>query len=130
MKVILFDGVCNLCNGWVNRVIDADKQNQFKFASLQSNYGVKAVERLGLGADYLNTIIFYDNGKVYLRSNAVLQIARSLGGVYSLALILLIIPQFIRDFVYNLVANNRYRWFGKMDACRVPTPELKSKFLD
>lgn len=130
MKVVLFDGVCNLCNGSVNWLIDHDKKNLFKFASLQSNYGNRKIAELHLSGEYLNTVVFDNDGKVYLRSDAILHILKQLGGVYSLAAVFLIVPAFIRNYIYNWVAINRYRWFGKQDACRIPTPELKSKFLD
>ena len=130
MKVILFDGVCNLCNASVNWIIDHDKKNQFKFASLQSAYGQSKVEELGLQNNYMDTFIFEDNGKAYLRSGAALQVLTQLGGIYSVAIVFYIVPGFIRDFFYKLVANNRYKWFGKKETCRIPTPELKSKFLE
>ena len=130
MKVILFDGVCNLCNASINWVIDHDKKNLFKFASLQSVYGQKKVAELGLSGDYMGTVVLEDESKGYTRSAAVLQIARHIGGIYSLAVIFFIIPPFIRDFFYKIVANNRYKWFGKQESCRIPTPELRSKFLE
>ncbi len=130
MKVILFDGVCNLCNSSVNWIIDHDKQNQFKFASLQSAYGQNKVKELGLQDNYMNTVVFEDNGKAYLRSDAALQILKQLGGVYSLSVVFYIVPSFVRDWFYKIVANNRYKWFGKKESCRIPTPELKSKFLE
>lgn len=130
MQVILFDGVCNLCNGYVNWLIDHDKNNLFKFASLQSNAGKKLVTQLGLEGNYLDTIVLYDNGKGYTHSTAVLKISKQLNGIYSLAVIFFIVPAFIRNIVYNMVARNRYKWFGKRDTCRIPTPELKDRFLD
>jgi predicted DCC family thiol-disulfide oxidoreductase YuxK len=130
MKVILFDGVCNLCNSSVNWVIDHDKKNQFKFAALQSAYGQKKVADLGLSDNYMGTVVLEDDGKGFMRSDAVLEIARHIGGIYSAAVIFYIVPRFIRDFIYKIVADNRYRWFGKTESCRIPTPELKSKFLD
>ena len=130
MKVILIDGVCNLCNASVNRIIDLDKNNQFHFASLQSNYGKSIADKYQLHEDYMNTFIFLDNEKIFLRSDAALQVLKQLGGIYSLATIFFIVPKFIRDGVYNFVASHRYQWFGKQDSCRIPTAELKSKFLD
>ncbi len=130
MQVILFDGVCNLCNGSVNWLIDHDKKNQFKYASLQSAYGQSVVKKLGLEDNYMGTVILEDDGKGYTHSDAVLQIARDLGGIYSLAVVFYIVPKFIRNFFYKLVADNRYKWFGKQESCRIPSPELKSKFLD
>lgn len=130
MQVVLFDGVCNLCNGYVNWLIDRDKQHLFKFASLQSDAGKKLVAELGLHGNYMDTIVLYKNGKGYTHSTAVLQIVSQLGGLYRLTLLLYIFPAFIRNAVYNLVARNRYNWFGKRDTCRIPTPELKARFLD
>ncbi len=129
MSVVLFDGVCNLCNGSVNWLIDHDKKNQFQFASLQSDYGKKVVAQFNLKGDYLDTVLLLEDGKVYMRSEAVLRIGKKLGGGYSLLYGFVIIPAFVRDFFYNIVARNRYRWFGKQDACRMPTPELKANFL-
>ncbi len=130
MQVILFDGVCNLCNASVNWVIDRDKKNIFHFASLQSGYGIKTVQEFGLSGDYLDTVILREADKIYTRSDAILRIAKLLGGGYSFLYVFRIIPRFMRDAVYNFIARNRYRWFGKKESCRVPSPELKAKFLD
>lgn len=130
MQVILFDGVCNLCNGAVNWIIKRDKQNKFKFASLQSVFGRQTIARYNLGEDYLNTIVFLDNEKVYLRAEAVLRILKGLGGFYSLLYIFNALPSPILNFFYNIVARYRYRWFGKRDTCRVPTESEKAKFLE
>ncbi len=130
MYVILFDGVCNLCNASVNWIIDRDKKNIFLFASLQSAYGIETVNKFGLSGDYMDTVILRDADKIYTRSDAVLHIVKLLGGVYSLIYVFRIIPRFMRDAVYNFIARNRYRWFGKRDSCRMPTPELKAKFLE
>jgi predicted DCC family thiol-disulfide oxidoreductase YuxK len=130
MKTILFDGVCNLCNSSVNWVIDHDKKGLFSFASLQSEFGKRRAKELGLGEDYMDTIVFDDEGTLYTQSSAVIKVLRYMGGVYSASIFLLLIPTFIRDFVYKTVANNRYKWFGKRDVCRVPTPELKARFLE
>ncbi len=130
MKVILFDGVCNLCNSSINWIIDHDKKNLFKFASLQSAYGQQKVKELNLEDDYMGTVILEDDGKSFTHSDAVLQIAKHIGGIYSLAVVFYIVPRFIRNFFYKLIADNRYKWFGKKESCRIPTPELKSKFLE
>jgi predicted DCC family thiol-disulfide oxidoreductase YuxK len=130
MKVILFDGVCNLCNGLVNWIIDRDKKKIFQFSSLQSVYGQDTIKRLHLTGQYLDTIVYVDGDKSYQRSAAVLHLLRDLGGIYSLCFIFIIVPSFISDFFYNIVARNRYKWFGRRDTCRVPTPELKSRFLE
>lgn len=129
MLVVLFDGVCNLCNSSVNWIIDHDKEGKFKFASLQSVYGQNVVKQFNLTGEYMDTVLLLDGDKLYKRSEAVLRIAKHIGGIYSLAYVFIIVPAFIRNFFYNFVARNRYRWFGKQDACRIPTPELKAKFL-
>ncbi len=130
MNVILFDGVCNLCNGAVNWVIKLDKKNIFKFASLQSAYGLQVIKNYNLSNQYLNTIVLVESDKVYLRSVAVLRILKGLGGIYSAAYIFIIIPTPILNFFYNIVAKYRYRWFGKKDSCMVPDTALKEKFID
>ena len=129
MYVVLFDGVCNLCNSSVNWIIDHDKRNEFRFASLQSDYGQQVINKFNLQGEYLNTVILVDGDRLYTRSAAVLKIAGIIGGVWGLLTVFLIVPAFIRDIVYNFIARNRYRWFGKKESCRIPTPELKSKFL-
>lgn len=129
-KVILFDGVCNLCNSSVNWIIDRDLKNQFQFSALQSAYGKTVVEKFQLHDDFMDTVLLVEGDKVLQRSDAALQILRSLGGIYSLAVVFYIVPAFIRNAVYNWVARNRYRWFGKQETCRVPTPELQEKFLE
>ena len=130
MKVILFDGVCNLCNALVNWIIDRDKKNLFRFSSLQSGFGISTVKRLDLTGNYMDTVIYLDEEKTYIESSAILHIFKDLGGVYSVLYIFMVIPAFLRNAVYRFVARNRYRWFGKQEVCRVPTAELKSKFLD
>ena len=130
MLVVLFDGVCNLCNGSVNWIIDHDKKNQFQFASLQSAYGSKKVIEIGLSNDYMDTVVLIEDDKVFTHSDAILQIAKHLGGIYSLAVVFFIVPKFVRNFFYKIIAGNRYKWFGKRDSCRMPTPELKSKFIE
>ncbi|MBT6179582.1 MAG: thiol-disulfide oxidoreductase DCC family protein [Deltaproteobacteria bacterium] len=126
--VILFDGVCNLCNSSVNFVIDRDPQGTIYFAPLQSEYARKLLEKHQIGME-LNTIVLLEDGKVYDRSTAALRIARLLNGPWPLLYASIVIPRFIRDGVYRWIARNRYRWFGKTQACRVPTPELQARFL-
>lgn len=130
-KIILFDGVCNLCNNAINFVIAHDKKDVFRFASLQSELGRKLVSERGIDPEVVDTIILIEPGVVYYeKSTAALKIAKDLSGGYSLMSHFLFLPKFIRDGVYNLVAKNRYSWFGKKDSCMIPTPELKAKFLD
>ncbi|MCL4143046.1 UNVERIFIED_CONTAM: hypothetical protein GTU68_057901 [Idotea baltica] len=126
MNVVLFDGVCNLCNGFVNFIIDHDKENKFKFASLQSDFAKKLIDQR---FSDLSTVVFYDGDKFYQKSEAVLEIAKKLPILRWVAFFA-IIPKFIRDGIYMFVSKNRYRVFGKSESCRVPTPELKAKFLE
>jgi predicted DCC family thiol-disulfide oxidoreductase YuxK len=126
--VILFDGVCNLCNGFVQKVIAADKNNYFKFASLQSEAGQKLLAHKPEFKD-LKTIIYLEGDELYTRSTAALKISKHLSGAWPLLQVGYILPSFIRNGIYNLIAKNRYKWFGKMDQCMVPTAELKAKFL-
>lgn len=130
-KIILFDGVCNLCNNAVNFVIKHDKKDVFRFASLQSELGKKLVSERGLNPDDLDSIVLIEPGVAYYRkSTAALEISRDLSGGYSLLKNFLFIPEGLRDSIYNFVANNRYKWYGKKESCMIPTPKLKAKFLD
>lgn len=129
-KVILFDGVCNLCNATVQRVIRNDKKDLFRFSALQSEYGSKFLKLHNLDDKGFKTIILEEGDRYFTKSTAALKIGKELGGIYKVSGILLWIPKFIRDAVYNIISRNRYRWFGKRESCMVPTPELKKKFLD
>ncbi|MFB1022395.1 MAG: thiol-disulfide oxidoreductase DCC family protein [Vicingaceae bacterium] len=129
-KIVFFDGVCNLCNGSVNFLIKQDKKGVLKFASLQSDYAKKMIPKDVLNRENLDTIIFYNDGKFYDRSSAVLKICKALGGKYYVFLVGYLIPRFIRDGLYRFIANNRYKWFGKKEQCRIPTADLKERFLD
>lgn len=124
--ILYFDGVCNLCNNAVQFVIRHDRQKKFLFASLQSAAGKEVLNKLPVVPD---SMVLYTSGKYHVKSSAALHTARLLGGIYSLAFVFIIIPAFIRNAVYDLIARNRYRWFGKKDECMIPTPELKSRFL-
>jgi predicted DCC family thiol-disulfide oxidoreductase YuxK len=128
--IILFDGVCNLCNGAVQFVIKRDRRNYFKFAALQSDFAQKKIASFNLTAVHGNSILLLENGKVYQQSTAALRIAKKLNGLWPMFYAFVIIPPFIRNAVYRLVARNRYRWFGRQEACWVPTPALKHKFLE
>lgn len=129
-NIIFFDGVCNLCNKSINRLIKNDVKKKFKFASLQSDFAMSFVPDQMINHKNLDTILLYKKGQFYDRSNAVLNICKALGGGFNLFLIGYIVPRFIRDAMYRLVANNRYEWFGKEDQCMVPTDDLKDRFLD
>jgi len=129
-SVIFFDGVCNLCNGAVNFIIDRDSDNKYMFSSLQSTEAKEILAQKNINTDDLYSIILLDNGKVYSKSEAVLMIAKNLGSPWKYLYYFRFIPVSIRDFIYALVAKYRYSWFGKRDVCRIPTSDLKSKFLD
>ena len=129
-KIILFDGVCNLCNSAVQYVIEHDKNDVFMFAALQSDIGKKLMKERGIDASQIDSIILIEQGVAYYtKSTAALKIARSFGGIWQLAGVFQWIPEKIRDWVYDYIANNRYKWYGRKEACMVPTPELKTKFL-
>lgn len=127
--IVLFDGVCNLCNGFINWVIDRDTKNRFLFTSLQSEVAKERLNEFGLNKQYLESIVAIKNGKLYKNSRAVLEIALSLKGIYSLLYVFIIIPTFIRDWIYKIIAKNRYKWFGVSDTCRMPTDDIKDRFL-
>ena len=127
--VILFDGVCNFCNSSVNLIIKKDKKNIFRFAPLQSEIGVKLLLHYGIDPLLTDSIVYIEGGKAYTRSTAALRIARHMKGIYSLLYGFIVLPRFMRDPFYNLIARNRYKWFGKKDSCMVPTPEVRQKFI-
>ena len=128
-SIILFDGVCNLCNGAVNFVIKRDPGNVFKFTPLQEKQGALLLKKHAIDAQKLDSIVLIENKKVYTKSSAALRIARKISGLWPLFFVLLIIPSFIRDGVYDFIAKNRYKWFGKKEQCMIPTLGLKEKFL-
>lgn len=127
--VVLFDGVCNFCNRSVNFILDRDVHRHFRFAALQSDAGQAVLRHFGLRTDDFDTAVLVEHGRAYTKSSAALRIARGLGGWWSLLALLLAIPPFLRDAAYDLLARNRYRWFGKADSCRMPTPEIRDRFL-
>jgi predicted DCC family thiol-disulfide oxidoreductase YuxK len=128
--IVFFDGVCNLCNSAVDFIIDRNPSGSLRFASLQSELGKQLLENQGLDTESYSSLILYEKGKVYRYSTAAFRIAAHLSGIWSWARFFLVLPPFLRDGVYNLIARNRYRWFGKSEACRLPTPELRVRFLD
>ncbi|KAA9338143.1 thiol-disulfide oxidoreductase DCC family protein [Hymenobacter busanensis] len=127
---ILFDGVCNLCHWLVQFIIERDPTARFQFASLQSEAGRQLLPA-GLNADAqnLDTVVLVENGRVYTHSTAVLRILRQLAGPWRWLSVGIVLPAFLRDAAYRLVARNRYRWFGKQESCWLPTPELQARFL-
>lgn len=130
-NLILFDGVCNLCNGSVLFIIKRDAKDLFRFASLQSDLGQSFLKKNNSQPEpsLKSIILVTPEAKVYTKSSAALRIAKHLPGWKWMA-VFLVLPRFLRDFVYDIIARNRYSWFGKREECMVPTPELKAKFLD
>lgn len=127
--IILFDGVCNFCDASVNFIIKNDRKNYFKFAPSQSEAGQKILAQYEINMEETDSIVVIENGEAFTYSTAALKIAGGLGGIWSLAYALIIIPKPLRDFFYKLFAKNRYRFFGKKDVCMMPSPEIRAKFL-
>ncbi|MBB6003272.1 thiol-disulfide oxidoreductase DCC family protein [Arcicella rosea] len=128
-QVILFDGVCNFCNASINFVIDHDPQKRFKFASLQSDLGREILKKHHRNtSDFDSVILLKDNG-LFIKSKAALEIAKELSGLWKYLSIFSVLPTFILDFFYDLIAKNRYKFFGKSEVCRMPSPDLKERFL-
>lgn len=129
-SIILFDGVCNLCNSSVQFVIKHDKDKKFMFASLQSTAGQLLLKQFDLPLQDFNSFILIENEKVFFKSTAALMVAKHLKGAVKLLYGFIVVPPFIRNGAYNFIAKNRYKWFGKKDSCILPTPELKARFLN
>ncbi len=129
-QVVLFDGVCNLCDGFVQFVIKRDPTARFKFGTLQSEAALELLKGFELRPDDLQTVIYVKGDARMYRSTAALTILKDLGGAWALTYGFMIVPRPIRDWVYGFIAKNRYKWFGQKDSCMIPTPELRSRFLD
>lgn len=127
--IILFDGVCNLCNGTVQFLIERDSKAKFKFASLQSEKGQALLADFDLPASDFDTFVYIENGNCFTKSTAALRVLKKLGGTWRLFYIFIMLPKKVRDLLYNVVVRNRYKLFGKRDSCMAPTPELKDRFL-
>jgi len=127
--IVLFDGVCNLCNRSVQTILRHDRQARFRFASLQSPVGERLRVELGIDREKVDSVILVEGGRWYKESDAALRIARGLGGPWKALEIFRLIPRPLRDAAYRLIARNRYRWFGKRETCWLPTPELRGRFL-
>lgn len=126
--IVLFDGVCNFCNSSINFIIKRDKKRYFNFAPLQSDIAQKLVG--DKTKPMPESVILIEDGKSYDRSSAALRIAKKLDGLWPVLYVFILLPKPIRDWVYNLIGRNRYKWFGKTEACMIPTPEVRSRFLD
>ncbi len=127
--IVLFDGLCNLCDGFVQFVMKRDKAEAFRFAPLQSEAGRTLLHHFNLDENAMDTVILIENSAMHTKSTAALRTVRNIGGVWGLAYVFIILPKFIRNRVYDFIAKNRYRWFGKKDACMIPTPEVRARFL-
>ena len=128
--LVMFDGVCNLCNGFVQFLIRRDPQARFVFASLQSGFASDQLHRHGVNPRALHSVIVIDQGKMYQRSDAVLRVVGYLPVLWPMLKVFWLVPRFIRDGVYNVIAASRYKWFGRQDACMLPDPSLRARFMD
>jgi predicted DCC family thiol-disulfide oxidoreductase YuxK len=128
--VILFDGVCNLCSSSVQFVLKRDKRNKFLFGSLQGNYGQQMLRKYNLPQNEFNSFMLLEGEQLYTKSSGALRMLKHLGGAWRLLYAFIIVPKFIRDAVYYFIAHNRYKWFGKKEACWLPKPEWKQRFLE
>ena len=130
-KIILFDGVCNLCDAAVQFVIKHDKKDIFRFASLQSDLGQEIIKYIGINNSNIDSIILYQSGiAYYYKSDAVLEIAKNLSGFFYFVTIFKILPIKLRNYIYDYIAKNLYKWYGKKEACLIPTKEIQAKFLE
>ena len=128
--VILFDGVCNYCNAMVNFFIRRDKKKVFRFATLQSAFGQKILQEHNLPTDVFESFLLLDNGKLYSKSTAGLRLYNKLPWYWKWTQLFWVVPKFFRDWIYGIIAKNRYKWFGKRDTCMVPTAELRERFIE
>jgi predicted DCC family thiol-disulfide oxidoreductase YuxK len=128
--IILFDGVCNFCNGAINFVLRQDKKGIFRFAALQSQAGQKLLQQHNLSTKEFDSFVLIDNGKIYKKSAASLRVMNRLPWYWKEAQLFRIIPAAFRDAIYDFIAKNRYKWFGKKEQCMVPTPEIRNRFLN
>jgi len=128
-RVIVFDGVCNWCNAWINFTIDHDPQGKFKLGTLQSEQAKQILQELQLSTEDFETFLLLERTHVFTKSTAVLRIARHLSGLWPLLYLFIVVPRPLRDAIYDIVARNRYRLKGKAETCRVPTPNERARFV-
>ena len=126
----MFDGVCNLCNSSVQFVLDRNKKENIQFASLQSDFGQKMLSEINLPADYTSSLVLIEEGKSYVKSDAALHLSKHLNGLWKIGSVLMFFPKFIRNPVYDWIAKNRYKWFGKKEVCWIPETKWQPRFLD
>ena len=129
-EIVLFDGVCNFCEASVNFIIKHDRRARFRFTPLQSEVGGEIQRRYNLDPSALDTLVLVERGKLYTKSTAALRVARRLSGVYPVFYAMIVVPPFVRDFLYDWFARRRYRWFGRKDECMAPTADIRERFLD
>ena len=128
--IILFDGVCNLCSGIVLFTIKRDPEGIFRYAPLQSEVGKSLLKQFNLSTDDYHSFILIDGNRYYLKSTAALRVAKRIKGLWPVLYMFIVVPGPIRDFIYDFVAKNRYKWFGKKEECLIPTPDVKGRFLE
>ncbi|WP_438969387.1 thiol-disulfide oxidoreductase DCC family protein [Nonlabens sp.] len=128
-EIVLFDGVCNLCNGAILFIIKRDKKDRFRFAAIESEIGQKLLDKHGIDPNKIDSIVLVSGDTAFAKAEAALRISKHLSGLWPLLYSLIIVPKFLTNVVYDFIARNRYKWFGKKESCMIPTPELKSKFL-
>lgn len=129
-NIVLFDGVCNLCNRLIRFIIKRDPKAIFRFAALQSKTGQELLMQMKLPMNDMDSVVYISEEEYFFRSSAILHILHDLGGVWKLFYAFIVIPSFCRDFIYSIVAKTRYKVFGKRETCMVPTPDLQQRFLD
>lgn len=127
--IILFDGICNFCNGGVNFILKQDKKNRFRFAPLQSSAGQEALKQFNLSTKDFDSFVLLESSKVYQKSSAFLKVMNQLPWYWKWVQVFWIVPKFLRNGVYDVIARNRYKWFGKKNECMIPKPEIRSRFL-
>ncbi|QJC89895.1 thiol-disulfide oxidoreductase DCC family protein [Bacillus inaquosorum] len=128
-RVLLFDGVCNLCNGAVQFIIKRDPDGLISFTSLQSETGQSLLKKSGLPTDQFDSFVFIEDGRVYTKSTAAIKVFRHLRGPWRLFVLFFAVPKPVRDMIYSFIAKNRYKWFGKKNECMLPSPSIKKRFL-
>lgn len=128
--IVLFDGVCNLCNGFIQFIIKRDREGYFRFCSMQSELGKQLLQQYGINPDAMDTFVLLHNNKCFTKSDAALMITIKLRGAWSLLDLFLVVPRPVRNWCYDLIARNRYKWFGQNESCMLPTPDLTRRFLD
>jgi len=127
--IILFDGYCNLCNSWIDFIIKRDKSKIFKFAAISSESGKEILKNYTVETEGIDSIILIENEKCYTKSSATLEITKRLSGIWPALYVLMILPKYFRDFIYDFIAKNRYRIFGRKESCRLPSPAEKERFI-